>query len=302
MKTHICLLLFTLVTGCALAQTNELPEWRATLKVVDETGQPVTNAKVWVSYMYTNRIIGLTDTNGIFVASHQDNSFDLAFHSEKAGYYPFWMQYHLGFNYNPSKWNPTQTIILKRIINSIPMYAKFVLKGLPVVNVPVGYDLIAGDWVAPYGKGQNTDIIFTRQLNKTSKHDYQDKMTVSFSNLGDGIQEFQVPYKIMQGSTLRSPHEAPEVGYQSQLTRETSEHPGQPLKSDYDENRNYFFRVRTVLDEHGNVRSALYGKIYGDFTQFRYYLNPTPNSRNIEFNPKQNLLKGLDSREQVDAP
>ena len=55
---------------------------------------------------------------------------------------------------------------------------------------------------------------------------------------------------------------------------------------------NYFFRVRTVLDEHGNVKSALYGKIYGDFMQFTYYLNPTPNDHNIEFDPPRNLLGG----------
>ena len=62
--------------------------------------------------------------------------------------------------------------------------------------------------------------------------------------------------------------------------------------------------MRTVLDENGNVKSALYGKIYGDPMQmnFRYYLNPTPNDRNIEFDPKQNLLGGLKPVEQVDAP
>ena len=66
--------------------------------------------------------------------------------------------------------------------------------------------------------------------------------------------------------------------------------------------RNYFFRVRTLLDEHGNVKSALYGKIYGDFMQFAYYLNPTPNDRNVEFDPKQNLLHGLKPTEEVTAP
>ena len=35
---------------------------------------------------------------------------------------------------------------------------------------------------------------------------------------------------------------------------------------------------------------------------FRYYLNPTPNSRNIERDPKQNLLGGLESFEQLKAP
>jgi hypothetical protein len=36
--------------------------------------------------------------------------------------------------------------------------------------------------------------------------------------------------------------------------------------------------------------------------QFRYYLNPTPNDRNMECDPKQNLLKGLKSSEQVREP
>ena len=56
------------------------------------------------------------------------------------------------------------------------------------------------------------------------------------------------------------------------------------------------------MDKDGNVKSALYGKIYGGFMQFRYYLNPTPNDRNVEFDPKQNLLQGLKPTEQVTAP
>jgi hypothetical protein len=60
--------------------------------------------------------------------------------------------------------------------------------------------------------------------------------------------------------------------------------------------------VRTVLDEMGNIKSAHYGKIYGDFMQFKYYLNPTPNDRNIEFDPKRNLLKNLKAMEQVREP
>ena len=36
--------------------------------------------------------------------------------------------------------------------------------------------------------------------------------------------------------------------------------------------------------------------------QFSYYFNPIPNSRNIEFDPKQNRLKNLSSLETVVAP
>ena len=67
-------------------------------------------------------------------------------------------------------------------------------------------------------------------------------------------------------------------------------------------NHNYYFRVRTVLDGNGNVKSALYGKIYGDFMQFNYYLNPTPNDRNVEFDPKKNLMENLGPLESVSEP
>ncbi len=175
--------------------------------------------------------------------------------------------------------------------------------GMPAFEKPVGFDLMAGDWVAPYGKGANADVFITEEFNKSSITDYDYKLTISFPNAGDGIQEFAVP-DAERGSALRSPHEAPADGYQPQLVRENFHHPGQAGKSDYDENRNYFFRVRTMLDSNGNVKSALYGKIYGDPEQvnFRYYLNPTPNDRNIEFDPKRNLLGGLESSEGVSAP
>ena len=127
------------------------------------------------------------------------------------------------------------------------------------------------------------------------------KLIVSFPNRGDGLQEFRMPEE-EKGSGLRSPHEAPADGYQSEWIQTDSRRPRTPVKTNRDENRNYFFRVRTVLDESGNVKSALYGKIYGDFMRFDYYVNPTPNGRNVEFDPKQNLLNGLKSNEQVMQP
>ena len=61
------------------------------------------------------------------------------------------------------------------------------------------------------------------------------------------------------------------------------------------------FRVRTVLDNEGNITSARYGKIYGPVeygeeerggggVRFIYYLNPTANDRNLEFDPSRNLM------------
>jgi len=322
MKKLIYLPLIFFMASRVFCQTSAYEhEWKATVKIVDEAGAPVDKATVKVGYYNKNtsvEIEGISDTNGIFEATHTTSTlnyieYGLALDVEKTGYYQTLSKCDLGLPYDLSKWNPTIILVLKKIGKPIAMYSKWVNSephvfkktGRPpiVFNRTVGYDMMAGDWVAPYGKGVNTDLSFTEEFNKQSTADFNYKLTVSFPKPGDGIQEFTVP-DVENGSDLRSPHEAPTNGYQAQLIRENFRHPGQPGKSDYDDNRKYFFRVRTALDVNGNVVSTHYGKIYGDPEQmnFRYYLNPTPNSRNIEFDPKQNLLGGLQSFEQVLEP
>jgi hypothetical protein len=326
-KSLILLSLLLATAGSIFAQpTNALTQpWSATVKVVGEDGVPIGGANVAVAYVlppysfsddpqYNARIVGVTDTNGLFFATHNDRTGEVGFGVSKRGYYETRSSRTLRDpSENANDRDITLTLVLKKIANPIPMYAKwqhsepsiFKKYGRPPIAFTntVGYDLMVGDWVAPYGKGANTDVFITEEFNKSSITDYYYKLTISFPNAGDGIQEFTVP-DAERGSALRSPHEAPADGYQPQLVRENFHHPGQAGKSDYDENRNYFFRVRTILDSNGNVKSALYGKIYGDPEQvnFRYYLNPTPNDRNIEFDPKRNLLGGLESSEGVSVP
>ena len=97
MKTILLLSLFAVAVGCAQAQPMNIPtpEWKVTLKVVDDDGNPVAGAKATV--VSTNQITGLTDTNGVFVASHRDKSFALAFDVKKDGYYSFWQRYEMGW-------------------------------------------------------------------------------------------------------------------------------------------------------------------------------------------------------------
>jgi hypothetical protein len=321
MKTLIYLFIGALLGSCAIAQDSTAPQWNATIKVVDEDGQPISGAHAAVGYYVSPtggednidtiagaNISGLTDASGVFRASHQDRSVFLNFVAEKEGYYATRVQYTLGApsQYESAKWNPTVTLVLKKIGKPIAMYAKWVYSDPPIFkktgrppisfNKSIGYDLMVGDWVAPYGKGIHSGIIFTEEFDKKSISDFDYKLTISFPNVGGGIQEYIMP-NAEKGSGLRSPHEAPADGYQPQLIREDYHHPGQAGKSDYDENRIYLFRTTLPDGLH-------YGKIYGDPIQmnFRYYLNPTPNDRNIEFDPKQNLLHGLKSFEQVTAP
>lgn len=178
---------------------------------------------------------------------------------------------------------------------------------MPKENESIGFDLMVGDWVAPYGAGKTADVLFTVHRKITSPRQFDADLKLTFPNNGDGV--VVVPPAPDTGSPLVMPRSAAEAEYQSALSwsyhnfTETSE----PASG-------FFLRVRTVLDDNGNVKSALYGKIQGDVRfyvgskaplagiGFNYYLNPTPNDRNVEFDPKQNLFKNLKPDEGVSAP
>ena len=297
---------FICLTVHSLGQATTSPDpfaphsWTATVKVVGEDGNPVVGADVSVQYTIPatsdlggqtyGEIKGLTDTNGLFAASHIDSSSSLGIVIKESNYYTTHIGYQ--FYFDEKRRNPSFTSVLKKIGKPIPMYAKNIqnLK-VPEFNKAIGYDLMIGDWVGPYGKGINADLFFT-ETHTNPQSGYI--LSVSFPNPGDGIQEFEEPLLLQNApsgqSDLRSTQNAPVDGYQSQYIQTT-----------YNQNQNFYFRIRTKLDTDGNVVSARYGKIYGNLAQFIYYLDPTPNDRDIEFDPKQNLLEGLQSFEEVSA-
>jgi hypothetical protein len=318
MKHLTCIFITAFALNFAHAQVPQ-PAWNATITVLDETDRPVAGANVEMSFYVKAKlgesesggnVQGLTDTNGVVLLSHPNTgSIGVAFQANKAGYYATtkghqFVEFKDG---DPEKWNPTVTLLLKKIGQPIAMYAKKEEIKMPKENEPVGFDLMIGDWIAPYGTGKTADVFFTVHRKITSPQEFDADLKLTFPNAGDGVAI--VPPAPDTGSPLVMPHSAVEEGYQPVLTwsyhnfTETSE----PASG-------YFFRVHTVLDENGNVKSALYGKIQGDVRfyvgtkapragiGFQYYLNPTPNSRNVEFDPKQDLLGGLKSFEQVKNP
>jgi hypothetical protein len=223
-------------------------------------------------------------------------------------------------------WSPTLEVVMQKVGIQVPMFAKKVWQAqIPSQGKSAGYDLMAGDWVTPDGKGQIADLLFdfvhkTNGTVRTSSRNTErqlldNSLAISFSNKGDGIQSTTAT----RGGLLM-PRLAPTNGYQPTLIKRDFETTTNIViietvtrtirHSDFDRNANYFFRVRTKTDEQGNITNALYGKIYGEFNPdfrqgrigFTYYLNPEPNSRNMEFNTKSNLFRNLPSLEQVSAP
>jgi hypothetical protein len=298
--------------------------WNATIKIIGEDSLPVSGASVSIAFATTPHVIsssdgkdwdkiqGVTDTNGLFIATHTDRSASLGIHIRKEGYYPTDVTREMGLpEQNVDNRNISLTLTLKKIGRPIAMYARKVRIEIPKTSEPIGFDLTVGDWIAPYGKGLHSDFYFENYRRWVDRKDFNSSIKVTFSLPSDGIEPISV--SLDQGSELRLSANAPLDGYVSKVSKSLSHTHENGWQNDENKEQNYYFRVRTITDSQGNIRSALYGKIYGDFTLdpinsnttwilFVYYLNPTPNDRNVEFDPKQNLIKNLKPDEGVDAP
>lgn len=289
--------------------------FQVTFRVVDDEGRPVVGAKTEVSYENakatkpSERIRsseGMSNDEGQVTLEGKTFASGISYGASKAEYYSaYGLRYHFkdsGFiQWQP--WNPTIQVLLRRIKNPVPMYAKRVEVKIPEFSKPMGYDLVQGDWVVPYGNGQMPDLIFEADRNVQNDQEYHGKLTLRFSNEGDGLLDHEVANPDLPG--LRMPYFAPDEGYLAtktwQESRHTSANGDVKVISSASRRMNYFIRVRTVRDKEGKIISALYGKIHGDFRwfigarapksglAFTYYLNPD-GTRNIEYDPKRNLL------------
>lgn len=129
------------------------------------------------------------------------------------------------------------------------------------------------------------------------------ELIVNFNNPHEGASLVDKDYHTY--SYLRMPHSAYTFGYKPKILRtEVTLSPSQ-----CNPNIGYFLRTRVQTDETGKIVSANYSKIIEDITfdprgriTFSYIFNPTPNDRNLEFDPEKNLFGKLPDAEQVLSP
>jgi len=307
----ICFFLLFLGTA-GFVFTAGLPKASITVHVSDsQTLTPIRGAKARIAFTIANgqggtkelERAGLTDANGEFSAS--ENSLFYISADAKAGYYSTTASLDLRPTLNDTYGSPAIIpISLKRIGQPIAMYArKRAQLELPKVGESLGFDLVAFDWIAPYGKGQFSDFVFTLSEPGNDRKGGTKTLLLAFANEGDGIQLFEADPN--EGSELRLPAIAPESGYAPTFTQRADKTYAPNKKA------NYFYRVRTVK-RNGAIISAMYGKIHGEIdfdvinsktaiVLFTYYLNPD-GSRNVEFDPNKNLFTQLLITEQVRDP
>lgn len=221
-------------------------------------------------------------------------------------------------------WNQTVNVTLKKIGTPIPMTVRAGLgntdhiRYAPKLDEEVGYDLVVGDWVIPHGSGEVGDIQVMFKSEFKNPENYSTKATFRFSNPDDGV----IPITSLIGSEslLKYPRSAPANGYEVKsitLTNQSGELP-QPKK---DPPIGYFLRLRTIIETGtGKILSAKYGKVIKESGhnsnenpfklssgmwkerkfdptpgfQISYYLNPTPNDRNLEYDQHNNLAPEAD--------
>ncbi|MFA5189161.1 MAG: hypothetical protein WC740_00465 [Verrucomicrobiia bacterium] len=307
MKTTSLILSIHLSCILCVGVLAELPQAAVTIKIVDEDEQSVPGAMTGAAYndssskSMVNLVKGLTDSSGLFLATAKTEGF-VSYGATKEGYYKSVGEQGFsdvrGNRWQP--WNPVIELVLKRIINPVPMYARRAIIELPRLDTEAGFDLEAADWVKPWGNGIQRDFVFRLTKRFASRNDYEAKLQLSFSHEGDGVQNVYVANNC--GSELRLPRNAPPDGYEAVWDRTDACPNTVRVRPD----QNYFFRVRTEMTD-GKVHKALYGKIHGEIRFdvinsktaiiiFTYYLNPD-GTRNLEFDQKRNLFQNLKSRE-----
>jgi hypothetical protein len=219
--------------------------------------------------------------------------------------------------FEDGSWQTEIKAVLKAVKNPIPMHANSMIGRVekyifvPEPNKDYGYDLLMAQPLPPLGTGKIADFVFRVEGSYIQIDTHDLVLKVNFRDKDEGIIEFLTPERSnlhelhMDGSFLISQYVVPESGYKRTLDRHSKQNgASDTLTRDLSPKRNFYFRTRIKRDSESQIISSHYGKIYGDF-DFRRgnmengfiasfgwaatYFNPTPNDRNVEFDPKRNL-------------
>ena len=217
---------------------------------------------------------------------------------------------------------PEIPIVLTSRARPVPMYVRRIDREhrgrIPLKGQAAGFDLIAGDWVAPHGNGEVTDFEVTMDWTIVGERSLEYTFQVVFPRPGDGIQRIEISAR-GRTNQLLLPREAPVAGYAPRLEWDliTAGSPNyDPTNvSRVTENDNYIFRVRSQVDQSGAVVSGMYGKVHGPliadvrnernrraadaqgYIKFNYYLNPD-HTRSLEWDCVNNLSGSSPTAEQ----
>lgn len=299
--------LFSLFVTLQAMPVYALGMAKLVFKVVDEKGLPLEGAKVAIHFqgggLDKDATRGYTDEQGIYEASGFSSDGSSGGGVDKEGYYT--SVFHHDFYVSRfgfwQPWGKELTVIMRSIVNPVPMYVRDKYYDFPLIGEEVGFDLEKADWVIPHGLGTHADFVFKLERQYDNTDNFDATMTLTFSNPFDGIQVVKddVGGDFNVGSRFRLPRIAPESGYQPKFQKRISRGT-YGRHSDNSDDNNFIFRVRSEVDENGKFNRAMYGKIRRDlkfspgsaYFGMLYYLNSDYTS-NLEFDIERNLFGTL---------
>ncbi|QBG48705.1 hypothetical protein EGM51_15320 [Verrucomicrobia bacterium S94] len=294
MKNILLLSVCFCLSSCGLAT----PEGFVKIAVVDEDGQRIEGCHITVSFEKEGKYIrktGFSQTNAFFEAQASADLPRCTVIINKDGYYEsrqtkmFTGRDRTKNRYEP--WGEVRTLVLRKIIDPNDGIKGGVNDRIPKMDTPLGFDLMENDWVAPFGKGVNSDFFITCSYDDEGK---VASYSLLFPNKGDGVFTYHRKKGIQ--STFIWPHKAPANGYLQMLKAKRTYASGDKTKlPDFIELPReasalpYIFRIRTEYDDEGNIISAYYGKMrsavqvnWNKTVQFGYWLNDDSQSRSLE--------------------
>ena len=310
-----------LIMICATCTSSAIERFCVTVK--DNDGLPVSNAVVSLgfsaghivfaqgkSYDYRAR----TDVQGKAEIKFHGKSSQFGWDVEADGYYrsgPHDETLKVKINQIPPMFytvtalehEKERTVTIWKRINPQPMYS-YRLSNAYVENpkVPVkegryGFDLKAGDWIPPFGKGEIVDFYYVRNNDEGFFNDncvawleFEPKCGAYFEKQ-TGCNEFPSTYCANTNAVFRN--RLPVVVVKNEEGNKRMECQDIVKSDEY-----MVLRTRVKLNSDGNIIEANYSKILGPLRFGRFVttpsvvFNPRPNDTNLEFEIGKNLCHG----------
>ena len=270
------------------------------LRVVDQSGIPIVDARIWggvqtgAGYKDFIPISGNTNTNGEYVIQGKCTN-RITCEITKDGYYDSvleLMNYGYRHSLRDGKWQPygkTTKVVLKKILNPVAVGIRHIDQKIPTFGQWLGYDLEIVDWVHPWGKGKQSDVMIRFTSREVGAFDFGYKMELSFAR-----DPFAGVIRCKKDSFSRFPYayDAPTNDvYKSTIVFEVDRTGANKRIWDQLDNDEYLiFRTRIKVNEKGELMSAHYGRIDGVWKFYELhrmwiraiYFNSIPNNTNLE--------------------
>ncbi|MFO1490864.1 MAG: hypothetical protein U1F87_08155 [Kiritimatiellia bacterium] len=276
-------LILSLMVACLLETRGvERKSMDVTVKVVDEQGKTVPRALILGgSEGESSNVSKATDELGCAVFHDAMRTASFSPKIVAPGYYEARGRFIADVALPGTE--REYRVMLKKVIRPVPLETKemdYVVGR--TFDQDIGFDLEKLDWVVPAGRGVHTDLVFRARWERVERrnhpgaplaHGTRSIVTIRTVGARNGILPFlsvNISESYDPGSVFIPPQAVPETGLTNEVvvTSEWYDDIG-PILSE-NENKHYAFRVRSELDERGEISRAHVGWIQGDVIAAAY--------------------------------